>query len=75
MAIARAVISQPSIVLADEPTGNLDSTNAKAVLAIFQELNHEGHTILMVTHNPEVAAAAGRIFHMLDGRIVGEGTP
>ncbi|KPJ49443.1 MAG: hypothetical protein AMJ38_03335 [Dehalococcoidia bacterium DG_22] len=75
VAIARAVISQPSIVLADEPTGNLDSTNAKAVLAIFQELNHEGHTILMVTHNPEVAAAAGRIFHMLDGRIVGEGTP
>ncbi len=70
-AIARAIIAQPSIVLADEPTGNLDSANAKTVLDIFAELNHEGHTILMVTHNPEVASRAGRVLRMRDGRFVG----
>ncbi len=71
VAIARAIISQPRIILADEPTGNLDSANASSVLDIFRELNQQGHTILMVTHNPEVAAAASRVLHMRDGSFVG----
>ena len=69
-AIARAIIARPSIILADEPTGNLDSANAKVVLDIFEELNDDGYTVLMVTHNPEVAARAGRRLHMRDGRFV-----
>jgi len=75
VAIARAVVGQPSIILADEPTGSLDSKNAGAVLDLFRQLNDEGHTILLVTHNREVAGAAGRILKMLDGRIIGEERP
>jgi len=74
-AIARAIIARPAILLADEPTGNLDSANARTVLDIFQELNGEGHTILMVTHNPEVASRAGRVLLMRDGRFVGDDLP
>ena len=70
VAIARALINQPKILLADEPTGNLDSENAESILTIFRELNSSGLTILMVTHNTELAQQAGRIIHLKDGRIV-----
>ena len=75
VAIARAVISRPALILADEPTGNLDSANAQTILDIFQQLNLQGLTILMVTHNPEVARRAHRILHMRDGRFLSEGSP
>ena len=71
VALARAVITQPAIVLADEPTGNLDSANSAIVLNMFQELNRQfNQTIIMITHNPEAAAACGRIIQMRDGHIV-----
>jgi putative ABC transport system ATP-binding protein len=73
VAIARALITRPAIVLADEPTGNLDTQNSEAVLAMLVRSNRElGQTTLMITHNPEAAAIADRILHMRDGRIVGE---
>jgi len=71
VAIARAIIARPAIVLADEPTGNLDSENANSVLDLFEELNADGYTILMVTHNLEVAARAGRVLRMRDGLFAG----
>lgn len=71
VAIARAIVNRPSILLADEPTGNLDSENSKIVLGILRDLNTRmGQTILMITHNPEAASYAHRIVHMRDGRIV-----
>jgi putative ABC transport system ATP-binding protein len=71
VAIARAIVNHPAILLADEPTGNLDSENSTAVLGLLRELNHRfGQTILMITHNPEAAAYADRIVSMRDGRIV-----
>lgn len=71
VAIARALVNQPAILLADEPTGNLDTENSNAVLAILQDLNRRtGQTILMITHNPEAAAFADRTVTMRDGRIV-----
>ena len=71
VAIARALITRPAIVLADEPTGNLDTKNSDAVLGMLQRSNRElGQTTLMITHNPEAAAIAGRILHMRDGEIV-----
>ena len=69
VAIARALINEPKLLLADEPTGNLDSTNAQAILDIFRTLNASGLTILMVTHNPELARQARRTVTMKDGRI------
>lgn len=71
VAIARAIINRPAIVLADEPTGNLDSENSQIVLKMLKELNQQfGQTIVIITHNPEAAAIADRILHMRDGRIV-----
>jgi putative ABC transport system ATP-binding protein len=71
VAIARALISRPAIVLADEPTGNLDTQNSEAVLQMLLRSNRElGQTTLMITHNPEAAAIASRILHMRDGQIV-----
>ena len=71
IAIARALVNHPALLLADEPTGNLDTENSTAVLAILQGLNKRlGQTILMITHNPEAAAYADRIVTMRDGRIV-----
>jgi len=71
VAIARALVNQPAILLADEPTGNLDTENSNAVLAILRDLNKRtGQTILMITHNPEAAAFADRIVTMRDGRIL-----
>ena len=71
VAIARAIVNHPAILLADEPTGNLDSVNSRAVLEILRGLNERlGQTILMITHNPDAAAYGHRVVHMHDGRIV-----
>lgn len=67
VAIARALVNEPRILLADEPTGNLDSHNAEAILEIFRELNAAGLTVLMVTHNPELASRAQRGIRLKDG--------
>jgi putative ABC transport system ATP-binding protein len=73
VAIARAMVTRPAIVLADEPTGNLDTKNSNAVLHMLQRSNRElGQTTLMITHNPEAAAIASRILYMRDGQIVKE---
>lgn len=72
VAVARAVVGEPSILLADEPTGNLDSTNGEAVMALLDELHREGATICMVTHDPRYARHAERTVHLFDGRIVEE---
>ncbi len=74
VAIARALINQPAILLADEPTGNLDTANSNAVLDLLRDLNKRtGQTILMITHNPEAAAFADRIVYMRDGKILEKG--
>jgi putative ABC transport system ATP-binding protein len=70
VAIARALVTQPTLLLADEPTGNLDSRTTVEVMALFQELNDQGITILLVTHEPDVARYAKRIVEVRDGRIV-----
>src|SRR3989339_465259 len=70
VAIARALVNNPSIILADEPTGNLDSTTSVEVFCLFQKLNEEGITIVMVTHERDYAAFAKRIIEMRDGRKV-----
>ena len=72
VAVARALVGQPSILLADEPTGNLDSKNGEAVMALLAELHREGSTICMVTHDPRFAKHADRSVHLFDGRIVEE---
>ena len=72
VAVARAIVTRPSILLADEPTGNLDSSNGEAVMELLRSLHAEGATICMVTHNPDYAALADRDVHLLDGRIVDE---
>lgn len=69
VAIARALLNDPSLVLADEPTGNLDSRSSVEILAIFQRLNDAGKTVVMVTHEPDVAAYCKRIVRMRDGKI------
>ena len=70
VAVARALAGSPSILLADEPTGNLDSKNAEAVMHLLSDLHRDGSTICMVTHNPHFACHAERELHMFDGRIV-----
>lgn len=72
VAIARALVLNPAIILADEPTGNIASNQAAEVMAIFQKLNNEGHTILMITHEPDIAEHAKRIIHIKDGKLVGD---
>jgi len=73
LAIARAVINRPAILLADEPTGNLDSRNGRAVMDLLHELHDEGATICMVTHDPRYAHSADRTVHLFDGQVVDEG--
>ena len=70
VAIARAMVTDPAIVLADEPTGNLDHRNGLEILALFQQLNRAGRTILMITHDRDVAEYAHRVLVLQDGRIV-----
>lgn len=70
VAIARAVVSDPKIILADEPTGNLDSKNGQEVMELLTELNREGTTIVMVTHSQRDAGFAGRVINLFDGQIV-----
>jgi putative ABC transport system ATP-binding protein len=72
VAVARAVAGDPAILLADEPTGNLDSTNGEAVMELLRELHQGGATICMVTHDPRYAAHADRSIHLFDGRVVEE---
>jgi putative ABC transport system ATP-binding protein len=72
VAVARALVGQPAILLADEPTGNLDSKNSEAVIDLLQQLHREGATICMVTHDPRYSSIADRTVHLLDGRIVEE---
>jgi putative ABC transport system ATP-binding protein len=74
VAIARALVNDPALILADEPTGNLDSKNGTDVMDMLATLHREGATIVMVTHSPARAAHAGRIVHLLDGRIVAGAT-
>ncbi len=69
VAIARALVNNPSIILADEPTGNLDSKTGLEIMALFKRLHEEGNTIVLVTHEAEVAQQANRIIHILDGKI------
>ena len=72
VAVARALAGSPSILLADEPTGNLDSRNAEAVMDLLRDLHREGATICMVTHDPRFARHADRTIHLFDGRVVEE---
>jgi putative ABC transport system ATP-binding protein len=69
VAVARAIVTEPALILADEPTGNLDSRAGADVLALFHELHHAGRTIVLITHDPGVAAAANRQVHLRDGRV------
>ena len=70
VAIARAIAPSPPIILADEPTGNLDSRTGAEVLSLLRELNGNGHTLVVITHDMKVAAGAGRIIALSDGKIV-----
>jgi putative ABC transport system ATP-binding protein len=72
VAIARALVNQPSVILADEPTGNLDTRTSIEILALMQKLNREGMTIVLVTHEPDIAAYASRVLTFRDGRVRGD---
>jgi putative ABC transport system ATP-binding protein len=72
VAIARALVNQPEILLADEPTGNLDTRTSIEIIGLFQELNESGITVVMVTHEPDVAACCKRVLVMRDGQLVGD---
>jgi putative ABC transport system ATP-binding protein len=69
VAIARALVTRPSILLADEPTGNLDSTTSEEILSLFEALHHDGQTIVLVTHEHDIAEHARRQVHLRDGRM------
>ena len=75
VAVARAIVNQPNLILADEPTGNLDSEHGEEVMKILVHLNEEGTTVIMVTHSEENAAYGGRVIHLLDGKVVSEKSP
>lgn len=70
VAIARALVMNPALILADEPTGNIASTQAAEIMEIFVRLHKKGHTIVMITHEPDIAACAQRTIHIRDGRII-----
>jgi putative ABC transport system ATP-binding protein len=74
VAVARALVGEPSVLLADEPTGNLDSTNSEAVMDLLRELHGDGATICMVTHDPRYASMTDRTIHLLDGCVVERGS-
>ncbi len=70
MAIARALITEPSLLLADEPTGSLDSATGKDILALFKKLNDNGNTIIVISHNNQVAKQSKRIISIFDGKLI-----
>ncbi|HEX3874152.1 MAG TPA: ABC transporter ATP-binding protein [Solirubrobacteraceae bacterium] len=70
VAVARAVVTNPALILADEPTGNLDSVSTDEVLSIFERLNAEGRTVVLITHEPEVAERASRVIRLADGQVI-----
>lgn len=72
VAVCRAIVIEPKLILADEPTGNLDSKNGEEVMSLLEQLHDEGATVLMVTHSPEHALRAERVIHMLDGQVISE---
>jgi len=72
VAIARALVNKPSIILADEPTGNLDSRSSHVIMEELSDLHRQGNTIIMVTHNPDLTSYASRVIHMLDGKIASD---
>jgi putative ABC transport system ATP-binding protein len=72
VAIARALVTEPRVILADEPTGNLDSRTSVEVMRLFQELGHSGITVVLVTHEPDIAQYASRIIQMRDGRVLSD---
>ncbi|HOQ31927.1 MAG TPA: ABC transporter ATP-binding protein [Candidatus Hydrogenedens sp.] len=72
VAIARALVNNPSTILADEPTGNLDTASGESILELFDELHSKGHTIVMVTHEKDVASRAQRIIHFRDGKVISD---
>ena len=74
VAIARAIVNNPSIILADEPTGNLDSKTGEEIMSIFSQLNREGTTLILVTHEQHIAQYARRVIHMQDGSILSDST-
>ncbi len=75
VAIARALVNNPAIILADEPTGNLDSVSESEIMNLFQKLNDEGKTIIIVTHEPEVAKKCKRVITFKDGKVIRDGEP
>ena len=74
VAIARALVNDPAILLADEPTGNLDSTTSEEIMRVFESLHAQGQTIIMVTHEPDIAAHAARVIVLRDGRVASDTT-
>ena len=72
VAIARALVTEPSILLADEPTGNLDSRTTDEIMVLFDELHNDGHTLVIVTHEPEIAGRCKRVVELKDGRILSD---
>ena len=72
VAVARAIVSRPKMILADEPTGNLDSSHGDEVMRMLSDLNEDGTTIIMVTHSPTYAEYGNRIIHLFDGHVVTE---
>ncbi|MDX2013013.1 MAG: ABC transporter ATP-binding protein [Myxococcaceae bacterium] len=73
VAIARALAAEPSLLLADEPTGNLDSATGEEIVGLFEELHRQGHTLVLVTHEPKLAARCPRAVRLSDGKVVGDG--
>ena len=75
VAIARAIVGKPKLLLADEPTGALDTTAGKGIMDIFRQLSNQGITIIMITHEPDIAACADKTYHILDGVLYTDGDP